>query len=105
MLIASVKMYFDLICLVSMYLIAGMNKGAYFVCYDSYPVCNCSVMVFLYVDCIYWNVFCPVSMYLINEMNKGAYFVCYDSYPVCNCSVMVFLYVDCIYRDVVFCIL
>jgi hypothetical protein len=51
--IASVRMYFDLTCPVSMYLIAGMNKGVYFVCYDSYPLCNCFVMVFLYGDCIY----------------------------------------------------
>jgi hypothetical protein len=46
MLIASIGMYFDLTCPVSMYLIAGMNKGAYFVCYDSYPVCNCFVMAY-----------------------------------------------------------
>jgi hypothetical protein len=52
-LIASVRMYFDLEFPVSMYLIAGLNEGVYFVCYDSYPVCNCFDMLFLYADCIY----------------------------------------------------
>jgi hypothetical protein len=53
MLNASVRMYFDLTCPVSIYLIDGMNKGVYFVCYDVHPLCNCFVVVFLYADCIY----------------------------------------------------
>jgi hypothetical protein len=32
--------------------------GVYFVCYDSYPLCYCYIMVFLYDNCIrmYFNL-------------------------------------------------
>jgi hypothetical protein len=46
-----------------------------FVCYDSYPLCNCFVMVFCMLTAsirMYFDLTFPVSMYsyLIDGMNK-----------------------------------
>jgi hypothetical protein len=58
MLIASVRMYFDLLCPVSMYLIARMNKGAYIMYVMSHIQC---VIVLLWCFCM---LIASIRMYL-----------------------------------------